>query len=365
MAKESAANKARKDNIFGKRQNVSKAERNEKKNRKSKQSPEGAAKSATTDLKARMEMVKNFSDEDYFSEEGDDKVESMELQHRQHAELNEDQEMRELLPIKTKEGLIARAEKVLKKAKVVAEPEEDDEEPLEIDEDADSDQDIVDALKADMSATSKGAVTTADLLAERQHVVDTLTYKIGVLCSGILEKPEEKIKNLTTLMHMVSETSPERRVNLPSIRKLAILSLVEIFKDIIPEYRVGIVDLEQQKVKKQTMQRVAYENALLNYYRKFLTKCEHMAAKIKLNSNKFSNERASAQEIAFAQLAIQAMCDLLSEHPYFNYGQNIAQFLVAFMDNYNEAIRMSVFRCFTGIFKTDKRMDLTQHVSFF
>lgn len=330
-----------------------------------------APPNSKVDLKDRMEMLRETSDEDYYSDEmpeGMDSTEFMEINHRRKAEVAEEKEMRELLPIKTKDGIIPRSTEVLKK--VPEKMEESEVEEVEVDEagpdeDADSDQDILESLEKDAAAVAKSAVSTADLLAERQHMVEELTYKIGVLCSGILEKPEEKIRNLSTLMNLIEETNKEGRVNLPSIRKLAILSMVEIFKDIVPEYRVGIVDLEAQQVRKQTLQRVSYENNLLTFYRKFLTKCEHMASKVKLNSNKFSNERATSQELVFAEIAIQAMCDLLVEHQYFNYGQNIAQFLVAFMDSYNENIRRMLFRAFTTIFKTDKRMDLTQHVSFF
>lgn len=38
-------------------------------------------------------------------------------------------------------------------------------------------------------------------------------------------------------------------VNLMSVRKIAMLSLLEVFKDILPEYRVGQVDLKMQTGK--------------------------------------------------------------------------------------------------------------------
>lgn len=35
--------------------------------------------------------------------------------------------------------------------------------------------------------------------------------------------------------------------NLLSVRKIAILSMLEVFKDIIPEYRIGQIDLKTQQ----------------------------------------------------------------------------------------------------------------------
>jgi nucleolar complex protein 3 len=87
------------------------------------------------------------------------------------------------------------------------------------------------------------------LIAEREEELQSQKFKIGVLCAGILEKPEEKIKNLNVLLRMLDERDKEGQLNFLPIRKLVMLSLVEIFKDILPEYRVGKVDLEHQKGK--------------------------------------------------------------------------------------------------------------------
>lgn len=192
-----------------------------------------------------------------------DVTETMELQYRLQTEINTDnKEMRELLPIKTKQGLIPRETDVIlkkkKKDKKQTIERDDDVEEVDVfqseDENQDSDNDILESLDK-IIKTPVGVpketfkLSTADLLAERQEAIESLKFKIGVLCSGILEKPEEKIKNLTTLMHMIDEKNKEGRVNFFTIRKMAILSLMEIFKDIIPEYRVGVVDLETQKGK--------------------------------------------------------------------------------------------------------------------
>lgn len=208
-----------------------------------------------------------------------DDTETMELKYRMHNEMNPDnKEMRELLPIKTKQGLIPReTDVVLKKKKTkknrTAETDNDVEEDVfasdnEQDENQDSDNDILESLDKIIKApvampNDTVALSTADLLAERQETIESLKFKIGVLCSGILEKPEEKIKNLTTLMHMIDEKNKEGRINFFTIRKMAILSLMEIFRDIIPEYRVGVVDLETQKgtEKKFHMKKCAFEDA--------------------------------------------------------------------------------------------------------
>lgn len=257
--------KQQKENIFkAKRENVSKWKRNELKKGKKKRSDDVPEKVKEKDLEDRIEMIGSESESDNeIGQEMDllDDTETMELQYRMQAEINtNDKEMRELLPIKTKEGLIPRETDVVvvkkkKKEKIESEPVQEEPDIFqseEEDEDQDSDNDILESLDKIIKApvaVPKDTVklSTADLLAERQETIESLKFKIGVLCSGLLEKPEEKIKNLTTLMHMIDDKNKEGRINFFTVRKMAILSLMEIFKDIIPEYRVGVVDLETQK----------------------------------------------------------------------------------------------------------------------
>lgn len=108
------------------------------------------------------------------------------------------------------------------------------------------------------------------------------------------------------------------------------------------------------------MQRVNYEKDLLGYYKRFLTKLEYLTSKLKVK--RFSGSTATIQDKILAEIAVQCLCDLLTEHPYFNFSTNVAQLLVAFLNNRDEKLRKMVYKCLTGIFKTDKRLELTRHV---
>ena len=93
----------------------------------------------------------------------------------------------------------------------------------------------------------KEVISTAELLAQREEEIERQKFFIGVTCASILEKPEEKMKSLNNMIDLITERTKEGVVNFLSVRKLAMISIVEVFKDIIPEYRVGIVDTEGQK----------------------------------------------------------------------------------------------------------------------
>ena len=98
-----------------------------------------------------------------------------------------------------------------------------------------------------MAAIAKDkSISTADLLILRDQEINRQKYRIGIICSGLLEKPEDKMKNFNALFELMDERHNDAP-NLFSVRKIATMSLLEVFKDILPEYRIGQIDLKTQK----------------------------------------------------------------------------------------------------------------------
>ncbi|KAG4069535.1 hypothetical protein HA402_006901 [Bradysia odoriphaga] len=105
-----------------------------------------------------------------------------------------------LLPIKTKAGEVVTrtAEMEYKDREEENQSDEEEDEEDEIEEEVDSDDDIIKdnvAMSTDLAELSKNAVSTADLLIYREQEIARQKYRIGIICSGILEKPEDKMKN--------------------------------------------------------------------------------------------------------------------------------------------------------------------------
>ncbi|KAH8280829.1 hypothetical protein KR054_000291, partial [Drosophila jambulina] len=271
----------------------------------------------------------------------------------------------DLLPIKSRDGqIITRTTevdylpkpKVKKRDEEVEDVEDDSEEEEEGDtEFEDSDDDVVNDEEAASAAKHvPKLISTTDLLIARQQEIERQKYRIGIICSGLLEKPEDKMRNFHALYELMDEINPATRLpNLMPVRKLAIISITEIFKDILPEYRVGQVDTKMQTLRKATLERVTFENALLQQFKKFLQKLEHLTAQV----NKRGGLR-TPQTIKLATVAVQCMCELLVAHPYFNYVQNIAQLLVYMLNcNYQE-MRTAVNECFRTVFANDKKYEM-------
>lgn len=269
-----------------------------------------------------------------------------------------------LLPIKSRDGqIITRTAEVdyIPKPKLKREEEAVERDEDEIDDDEavyeDSDDDIVNDIgeESTLPEPEKKLISTTDLLIARQQEIERQKYRIGIICSGLLEKPEDKMRNFNALYELMEETNAAGTPNLLPVRKLAILSVTEIFKDILPEYRVGQVDTKMQTVRKATLERVTYENTLLQQFKKFLQKLEKLTAIV----NKRGQGRVTPPAIKMAEVAVQSMCDILNAHPYFNYVQNVAQLLVYMLNCNYENMRERINKCFRTFFANDKKLDMT------
>lgn len=118
--------------------------------------------------------------------------------------------------------------------------------PIVLDEEEPSDNE--EALEAETENTdeleeytfidendAKKEISTAELLAKRNETLRNKKVEIGSLSAGLLENPEEKVMNLRSLLNIIDE---EIEGIYFTVRKLAIMSLLEVFKDILPSYEL-------------------------------------------------------------------------------------------------------------------------------
>lgn len=214
--------------------------------------------------------------------------ESLENNYEDQIDDNSSKRVKSLLPIKTDKGLIPQqrieeiTEDTYSDEPVESENDDDVENPENIDEDFTLEETDIDLSKP---------ISAAQLLVARNESLRQKKIHIGTLSSGLLENPEEKVTNLKTLLSLMDDQTPEVYF---TVRKLVIVSLVEIFKDILPDYEIKNVKPEGVKLKKDTLKLHKYEETLLGYYRKFLQKLEKfcfMLSKKKGDSRRISEVR--------------------------------------------------------------------------
>lgn len=253
---------------------------------------------------------------------------------------NYEESTKQLLPIKTKDGkLISRMLDV----------------KIQMLQDKTQDQ-VRDEIHHPRPALS-AEIRYADMLLQREEIIECQKFLIGVTCASIQENPETKIDKLAIVIDLISEKSQKRENNVLVIRNLALISVAELFKDIIPEYKLGILDANLDKLKKTTITRVNFEKKLLKYFQCYLVYCERFSKPL-LEATK----NMTSDEFQLAETSVQCMCGLLVAHPYFNYSINIAQILATLLNSDVSSVRMFIFDCFVTIFKVDNRFDTTLHI---
>lgn len=127
---------------------------------------------------------------------------------------------------------------------------------------------------------------------------------------------------------------PEPVANDIVIRKLAFLSQLAVFRDIIPGYRIrALTDKEKEEKVSQMVQRTRdFEQGLVSVYQSYLRNLEtELKGTYRLFLCVLTCSRVSLQ-IANSELsetALQCICRLLTDVTHFNFRTNLIGALVA------------------------------------
>lgn len=137
---------------------------------------------------------------------------------------------------------------------------------------------------------------------------------------------EEETLSMSKVQKLLDLSRTHKNGNDEYIASLGVMSLLAIFKDIIPSYRIRQqTELEREsKVSKETKALWDYERALLTHYQQYLQVLEKAWSK------------GQSQDSMPSRLAITAMfslCELLKSAYHFNFRSNILTIVVRQMNN--------------------------------
>ncbi|XP_028159472.1 nucleolar complex protein 3 homolog [Ostrinia furnacalis] len=291
--------------------------------------------------------------------ETDDDSDS-ELEDKYEKELSENpaKRMRPLLPIKTKHGLLERAEEVedteseQEESYQEEEPSKEEEQPQESESDSG-----MEGTVEDNEAGDGETISAVQLLAARRDKLQHDKLRIGALCSSLLESPENKLKNFFPILYLMEERLKDNTLNLHSVRKLATLSAYEVFKDILPDYMIRHQDYSNIKLKKDTLALYKYEKELVEFYKRYLQRLEKAA--MVLRRKKGDTKKPDEPTISLALVSLRCMCGMLEARPQFNYAANIAQSVVPYLDCREDQAREIVTECCRTVFGEDQKGEIT------
>ncbi|XP_021431464.2 nucleolar complex protein 3 homolog [Oncorhynchus mykiss] len=257
-------------------------------------------------------------------------------------QLTEEKEVIHLLPIKDKiRGLIPQSmEKPVVEKK--AEEEEGDA-PTGMEQFENEDE-----------AMPGPALTPQEQLTLRTQKLTNRKLRIASLGSDILSDPTTNIKKLKELRAMLMETDPYVAV---TVRKLVMVSLMEVFKDIVPSYRIRpLTETEKaSKVKKETQQLREFEEGLVSQYKFYLENLEQTVKDWKQKKRKRSEAVSLQSYRGLAEVAIRCICELLVALPHFNFHNNIIVTVVPLMNDPVKRVSDMCCEAVKKLLKQDKQ----------
>ncbi|XP_037082520.1 LOW QUALITY PROTEIN: nucleolar complex protein 3 homolog [Pollicipes pollicipes] len=262
--------------------------------------------------------------------------------------------VRDLLPIKTKKGVVKRKMLVQKEEETAEQEQEQEEEATAL-----------------AGPPADGVRSVAELFAERRSKIDAAKLRIGSavarapggapgegesavgwrgLATGFwlgpgVPRQRVRLGRLTTtctvLLDLLSESDPAVMV---TVRKYAAASLLEVFKDLLPSYRLQEHDMTE-RLKKDTIAVYKYENGLVNGYKKYLIKLEEYTKAL-------SSDQAPLKGLAV--FCLDCLCQCLVRFRDFNFASNLVAALVPHTSHRDAAVRAAVCAALRTVFADDR-----------
>ncbi|XP_072228904.1 nucleolar complex protein 3 homolog [Leuresthes tenuis] len=254
----------------------------------------------------------------------------------------EEVEVIHLLPIKDERGVIPQSvQRVIKN-----QPEEEEEEE-------EGAADGPNGEENEGAALSSAALTPAQRERLRLQKLNQRKQTIASLGSAIISDPFSNMKRLKELRGMLMEADPSVAV---SVRKLVMVSLMEIFKDIAPTYRIRPLTAAEKtaKVKKETQQLREFEEGLVSQFKFYLEDLEQTIKDWKQKKRKRSQAVGFQSYRGLAEVAVRCLCELLLAMPHFNFHNNIIVILAPLMNDAAKKVSDMCCDAFKKLFLQDK-----------
>ncbi|KAM5586743.1 nucleolar complex-associated protein 3 [Rosa sericea] len=173
-------------------------------------------------------------------------------------------------------------------------------------------------VEVEVEPTPQAAVLAEvkeDLTAEEGF--ESKKHKLAELGIALLADPEANIKSLKDMLQICKDRDH-------AIVKLGLLSLLAVFKDLIPGYRIRLPTEKEleMKVSKDVKKMRLYESTLLNTYKAYLQRLA-----------------ALEKQPSFQHVAFRCICTLLDAVPYFNFRESLLGIVIKNISSSDDVVR--------------------------
>lgn len=204
-----------------------------------------------------------------------------------------------------------------------------------------------------------------DLVAELSELVLENPMKAFVLEKEIIDENDaddgatstEVVRTISRVQKLLDLSRVHKNGNDEYIATLAIMSLLAIFKDILPSYRIRQqTDIEREnKMSKETKALWDYERALLTHYQQYLQVLEKAWER---------GQPQGGQPSRLAMTSMIALCELLKSAYHFNFRSNILTIVVRQMNNRNsDPVSAACCKAVGFVFEKDLQGEVSMETS--
>ena len=213
------------------------------------------------------------------------------------------------LPIKTAEGQVQQLE-----VPELSEEEEEKEEDLVSEDDSFASLDGDALPDNDFEKKEQGQAPQVSPWQEILNAKEELASAAGL----INESPEENIGALRTLADISASTNS-------TVTKLALVTQLSVYKDIIPGYRIRPLSQEDlgPKISKEVRKLRGFEQGMVMGYQNYVHNLVRLSSASKSKSGEASEEARS-----LASVAISCASNLLTSVPHFNFRSDLLKMIV-------------------------------------
>ncbi|XP_075920293.1 nucleolar complex protein 3 homolog [Petromyzon marinus] len=200
-----------------------------------------------------------------------------------------------------------------------------------------------------------------ELRLRRARLLAETKRRMARLASRVLAEPHGSLKELRELRSMLHE---KRCGVAGTVRKLAMLSLLEVFLDVVPGYRIRPLSAAEKdtKVKKEVQQLREFEEGLVQQYRCYLDTLEQTVKDWKLMRLKRVEAVSLASYWGLAQVALRCLCRLLVSLRHFNFHRNVALAVTPLTTDSNTRVASECCEAVAELFRVDRVGDASLSV---
>ncbi|GKY94613.1 hypothetical protein MPSEU_000426800 [Mayamaea pseudoterrestris] len=220
---------------------------------------------------------------------------------------------------------------------------------------------VEEAALESTQATEKRKLITSSRNAHDENPIDL----IADISEAILEAPESafsaaaledldsegRARKLPSKMRQLLNFASAKGDS--SVSQLALLSLLAVFKDILPSYRIRLPSIKEMavKVSKDTKKMWDFERALLTHYQDYL----------KLLESTWQKHKADPSPQAIA--AILCLSELLKSAFHFNFRSNLIAAVVRAMNHSIDQVSHSCCSAIEFVFENDAQGEVASETT--